>query len=167
MPTRSLRTLLATLVLAAAVAACGDDDDDDDIVFPQFRATLSGANEVPPRTTNASGSFTLTDRGTAGMNFDLTVNNATNITAAHIHLGPAGVNGGVIVPLFGGDTIASQNGRLASGTITQASIVGLSGAAPITMDSLRALMRSGNAYVNVHSTTFPGGEIRGQITRTN
>ena len=163
MSIRPLRSVLAMLVAVALVGACDDDDDDD---FDQFEATLNGANEVPARITNATGSFELTDRGTA-MDFDLTVNNAVNVMAAHIHTGAPGQNGGILVSLFAGDTIATQNGRLSAGTFTAANILGLSGATPITMDSLRALIRNGNAYVNVHTIAFPGGEIRGQIVADN
>jgi hypothetical protein len=162
MSIRPLRSVLAMIVVVALTGACDDDDDD----FDEYEATLNGASEVPARVTNATGSFELTDRGSA-MDFDLTVNNGVNVMSAHIHTGAVGVNGGILVALFSGDTIASQNGRLAAGTFTAANIQGLSGAAPISMDSLRALLRNGNAYVNVHTTTFPSGEIRGQIRADN
>ena len=85
---------------------------------------------------------------------------------AHIHLAPAGVNGAVVVWLYpsGPPPLlieGTTNGILAEGVITETNLVG-----PLEGGSLSALvdsLSSGNAYVNVHTATFGGGEIRGQI----
>lgn len=152
--------ILCLVAIVACLACDGDEGPEDE----RFTATLNGSSESPPRTTNATGNASFTNEGSSGMDFELNVQNMTNVTAAHIHLGAAGTNGGIIVPLFGTQTpLASVNGRLSAGTITQSTIVGIGTNPPISTDSLLALMRSGNAYVNVHSTTFPAGEIRGQI----
>lgn len=124
-------------------------------------ATLSGANEVPPRQTTGSGSFSATVGSTA-LTFKLEVSNLTNVTAAHIHSGPAGTNGNVVVDLFTGPTVAStgRDFTLARGTIAQAQIK----ATTLTFAQLLDGLRTGQFYVNVHTTTFPGGEVRGQTS---
>lgn len=113
------------------------------------------------------------------MSYKLIVANIENVVAAHIHRGPIGVNGGVTVWLYpttrpgGGPAGGGRiNGVIAKGTITAANLVGpLAGA---SLADLVADMRTGNAYVNVHTNDginppntgpgdFPGGEIRGQI----
>lgn len=160
---------LAALPLALGVAGC-DLDSSNSPAPEQFAAVLSGANEVPPVTTTASGSAVFTAVGDTAINYTVTVSGLTGVTMAHIHAAGAGVNGGVVAWLLPPNGTAPQaasgtvNGVLASGRITAAWIRGVSGAAPISLDSLKTLMRNGNAYVNIHTSTNGGGELRGQIT---
>lgn len=127
-----------------------------------FRAILSGAEEVPPVATAATGeaTFTLSPDGMS-LAFVLSVSNITDVTASHIHLAPAGASGPVVVPLFAGPKPGTFSGVLAQGTITSANLVGLLLGKPLS--ALVAEINAGNAYVNVHTTTHPAGEIRGQI----
>lgn len=163
---RALRLAAVALVLAAV--AC-DDDAPTSPAPEQFVATLSGANEVPPVTSTASGVATFTAVGDTALSYSITVTGLTGVTMAHIHAAGAGVNGGVVAWLLPPNGTAAQaasgtvNGVLASGRITAAWIRGLSGAAPITLDSLKSRMRSGTVYVNIHTSTNGGGELRGQI----
>ena len=142
-------------------------------------AVLSGAQEVPAVETQGWGTavFMLAPGGEA-IHYQLVVANIWNVIASHIHLAPAGVNGAVVVFLYG--PAAPAGGRLdgviAQGTFTAANFVG-----PLAGQPLSALidaMQSGNAYVNVHTNDgvaptntgpgdFPGGEIRGQIQAAN
>ena len=158
------------LVAAFAVSAC--DDDDTSAPAPErFTAQLAGSNEVPPVSTAASGTATFTALGDTAIAYEVTVTGLTGTTMGHIHAGAAGVNGGVLVWLLPPDGTAPQapgptvNGVLASGRIRASSIRGIGGAAPISLDSLKALLRSGNAYVNLHTQQFGGGELRGQVVR--
>ena len=82
-------------------------------------------------------------------------------TAAHIH-GPAaeGVNAGVIVPLFNAQAEGAWTGSKTA-TFDVADLA--AGQSITTMAALIALMRSGEVYVNVHTTANPAGAIRGQI----
>jgi hypothetical protein len=138
-------------------------------------APLSGREEVPPRDTRARGNatFHLSDDGSA-IDYKLIVANIENVVASHIHLGPAGVNGPVVVFLFGPASPGGGllNGVIAQGTITAANFVGPLAGMP--MSALVEAMQAGNTYVNVHTDDgvappntgpgdFPGGEVRGQI----
>lgn len=107
--------------------------------------------------------FTLSPDGTMII-YRITVNNITDVFASHIHLAPAGVNGGVVVPLFTGAKPGVFSGVLAEGAITAANLGGPLLGMPLR--SLLAEMEAGNTYVNVHTTAHPGGEIRGQIMIT-
>ena len=132
-----------------------------------FRTHLTGAEEVPAVETQAQGQaiFKLSADGTE-LRYKLIVANIENVLMAHIHLGEAGENGPVVVWLYpDGPPPQLIEGRfqgvLAEGVITDADLVGpLAGA---TMEDLLAEIEAGNAYVNVHTAQFPGGEVRGQI----
>ena len=141
-----------------------------------FVARLNGAEEVPPRATDASGvaTFQLNEAGTA-LSYSVNVSNIENVFAAHIHCGAKRENGPVGVTLFmgpvGGGAIS---GTLAKGTIT-APDPG-NGCGWTDLAAVVAAMNTGNTYVNVHTNdgvdptnTGPGdfasGEIRGQIAR--
>lgn len=140
-----------------------------------YRAHLSGDNEVPPRETRAQGqAIVQLSRDKTQLDYRLIASNIENVVASHIHIGPAGVNGPVVAFLFG--AVAPGAGRtdgvLATGTITGADLVG-----PLAGQPLSALIdaiEAGNTYVNVHTNDgvpptntgpgdFPGGEIRGQL----
>jgi len=147
-----------------------------------FVAHLSGDGEVPPRDTLAQGQaiFHLSRDGTE-VDYQLIVANIENVVVAHIHCGAEGVNGPTVVFLFG--PVAPGGGRvdgvLAEGTFTDEDIIERpdSAACPggvADFDDVLAKMRTGNAYVNVHTNDgvdpentgpgdFPGGEVRGQV----
>lgn len=126
-----------------------------------INVTLTGANEVPPVTTSATGNFRATP-GSSSLAFTLTAN-GTALTAAHIHQGAAGTNGPVVAFLFGPNAagVSSINN---SGTITAANLVGPM--AGKTWAEFMTELNAGRLYVNVHSVQNPGGEIRGQIPAT-
>jgi hypothetical protein len=136
-----------------------------------FQAELRGLDEVPPIFTQARGTFqaTVAPDGES-IQYELTYSNlSSTATAAHIHFGPKGVNGGIMVFLCGGDDAPScpaQSGNV-TGTITAQDVVDLpeQGIVAGDLNAVLKTMRAGSAYVNVHSTNFPGGEIRGQISR--
>jgi hypothetical protein len=131
---RPLALALGVLFLAAGVALAAD-----------VKVTLSGSQEVPPVTTAASGSGTIT------VNPDKTVSGSVMTqgitgTAAHIHQGDMGKNGGVAIPL-------AKDG---DGKWTVPAGAKMS-------DAQYAAFQSGGLYVNVHSAAHPDGEIRGQL----
>jgi hypothetical protein len=140
-----------------------------------FVTALSGRDEVPARDTRARGVaiFHLSADGSE-LAYKLIVANIENVFASHIHLAPEGVNGPIVVPLYG--PAAPGGGRIegpiAQGVITADDLTG-----PLAGQNLSALIEAieaGNAYVNVHTNDgvdpantgpgdFPGGEIRGQL----
>jgi len=140
-----------------------------------FVAHPVGENEVPPRDTPAQGqaSFHLSADGTR-MTYRLTVANISNVVASHIHIAAAGVNGPIVVFLFGNAPAGGGpvNGVLAEGSFTAADFINI--LAGHSMSDLIAALQSGGAYVNVHTNDgvgatntgpgdFPGGEIRDQV----
>jgi hypothetical protein len=131
-----------------------------------FIATQSGGEEVPPVATRGRGTavFSLSEDGTE-LSYKLITTNVAGITQSHIHIGEVGVNGPVVVFLFGlvADGVTST-GILAEGTIVEADLIERPAIGfGATMAELVAAMRSGGSYVNVHTLAFPGGEVRGQV----
>lgn len=151
---------LMLAVLPAVASAVGQDDR-------RFVAHLSGDEEVPAAETGARGQaiFKVAEDGSA-IDFRLIVANIENVSMAHIHLAPAGANGPVVAWLYPEgpppELIEGRSqGNLAVGTITEDDLVGpLAGA---SLDDLVEQLSTGGAYANVHTSQFPGGEIRGQI----
>ncbi|MGH2606185.1 MAG: CHRD domain-containing protein [Anaerolineales bacterium] len=139
-----------------------------------FVAPLSGREEVPVRDTNARGNtiFQLNREGTE-LSYKLIVANIENVFAAHIHCGAAGVAGPVGVTLFTGPVGGGRtDGILAQGVIVAPDPGNACGWADLA--AVVAALRTGQAYVNVHTNDglapvdtgpgdFPAGEIRGQI----
>jgi len=168
------RTSVLTLVLAAllpSIQACGDDDGNPSEAATNFTATLSGAEEVPANSSTATGTATFSITGSE-ITYTVNVNGLQNPVLSHIHVAAPGENGPVRLNLCGTGAplpaCTPGNGVLATGT--NGVIVGTQ----FTFDQLVEAMRSGNAYVNVHTddgvgqpNTGPGdligGEIRGQI----
>lgn len=144
---------------AAGVFVTGVCNDSTDTKKPEtFSARLNGANERPnPVSTTATGTAQFTVNGSA-ITYTITYAGLSgNPSGAHIHA-PSDVNGtaSILVPF--GSLPASTSGTF-TGTI------GVINNPAITTDSLLVLMRNGKAYTNIHSATYPGGEIRGQITK--
>jgi aldose sugar dehydrogenase len=130
-------------------------------------AKLSGANEVPPVDSRATGQAIFRPgKDGHSLAFRLIVANIKDVTQAHIHLGGPGVNGSVVAWLYPEGPPAQLipgrfGGVLAEGTITAADLVGPLAGQPLS--ALLEAMRAGEAYVNVHTSPHPAGEIRGQI----
>jgi hypothetical protein len=116
-----------------------------------FQAKLSGKNEVPPVTTSATGlaQFHLGSDGKT-LSYTLTAHNIKTVTMAHIHQGKADETGQPVAPLSVG-----------KGTITSSDLKGPLAGKQIF--DLVNIIKSGQAYVNVHTEQNKNGEIRGQI----
>ena len=164
---RSMRSRIA-LVLAAAASvaaftACGSDSTVTVVpATATYTSTMNGANErATPNASPATGTATYKLTGDI-LTFTVTVNGLSGpATASHIHVGSAAAFGGVIVPFVTG-SVAS--GNLTSGTIDLSKTIS-NGTSTITGDSLKVLLNNGNAYTNIHTAQFGGGEIRGQIIK--
>jgi hypothetical protein len=132
-----------------------------------YRATLSGKEQSPPIDTPARGiaTFVLSKDGES-LSYRLNVADIDNVSMVHIHIGPAGQEGPVAVWLYPSQPPAMVKkgvftGVLARGTITAARLL-----RPLKGKAIADLVddiKAGDAYVNVHTTAHPAGEIRGQI----
>ncbi len=134
------------------------------------KAKLIGYNEVPSISTVAKGEFRAKiNKDNNTIEYTLTYERIEGVAAqaAHIHLGQRHTNGGVAAFLCGGGDKppCPPTGGTVQGTIDAADVIGpaAQGIAPGQLDELVRAMRAGATYTNVHSTTYPGGEIRGQI----
>jgi hypothetical protein len=164
-----MRKLGAALLVAVLVVALGASAAVGAAFDTDFASDMSGGQEVPPVATEATGAaqFDVIDlgEGRREIKFRLGVFDIDNVTASHIHLGCPGENGPVVAFLFEGGPTGEVNGRLNQGTIRRHNLVG-----PLQGRSIGRLvqeMESGCTYVNVHTTEWPGGEIRGQIFGTS
>jgi len=118
----------------------------------KFVAHLSGNNEVSPVTTMASGKVTATLEDTTLTITGSFQNLSSSFVASHIHIGIAGKNGGVEIPLT-----VTQNSGSNSGTFEAAK-----NTYELTSDQKIALMNR-RMYINVHSQMHKAGELRGQL----
>jgi len=152
-----------TLLALAVIPAVGQEWE--------LRARLTGFEEVPAIVTTGTGEFSAKIDAT-GTTITYTLRyshlEGTTTTAAHIHVGQRAVAGGVSAFLCGGGgkPACPPTSGTVTGIITAADVrdLPLQGVALGELGDLLRAIRSGNAYVNVHSLpTWPGGEIRGQI----
>ena len=133
--TRPSMTLLAAAIVAFG-AATGSALAGD--------VKLSGANEVPPVTTKATGEGSIMVADDGAVTGSVKTEGLQG-TAAHLHVGAAGKNGPVAVPFTkDGDTFKAPAG------------------AKLNADQMKAY-KAGELYFNVHSAAHPDGEIRGQL----
>ena len=138
---------------------------------------MIGYEENPDISSVATGHFTarLSDDGNS-LHYKLTYSGLEGaVTQAHVHFGKRAVNGGVSYFLCGtaaapgpaGTPACPTPGGTVEGDIDAADVIGPSpqGIEPGAFKEILAAMRAGSAYANVHSTKWPGGEIRAQITK--
>jgi hypothetical protein len=163
---------LICLVLASAVVFAQGG-------FKRINELLTGYQEVPAISTAGDGEFhARISNDEREIQYELTYSNLQGtVTQAHIHLGQKSVNGGIAVFLctnLGNGPAGTQlcpltSPATVSGTIRAADVIGPSGQglAPGEFGELIAAIRAGATYVNVHSTTWPGGEVRSQIDGNN
>ncbi len=134
-----------------------------------YKAILTGSAVVPPVTTEATGSalFDYSKDGKS-LHFSLGVQNLSNATAAHIHLGAVGKEGPPVVTLYPFPPSSQVkegkfSGLLAEGVITAANLEGPLKGKPLS--DLGEEILTGNAYIMIHTNQHPNGELRGQILR--
>jgi hypothetical protein len=158
--------------LNAAFSASGDN----------FSANLDGAQEVPPVTAEGTGIASLQMQDNT-ITYQVNVVNTDKITGIHIHKGTSGENGDVLVSLYTRDTDRDDISSLpkniepkidVASTVQRSSQFSSRGnfhdydlqgsLEGKTLEDLVSLMQSGQTYVNVHTTSYPDGEIRGQIS---
>ncbi|MFE3868332.1 CHRD domain-containing protein [Flavobacterium sp. LS2P90] len=144
---KKLISLFTALFLLVSLSSCNDDEATPGPNITTFSADmLMGSNEVPANNSTAKGTATLKFNNTTKV-FTITVtHNLSSISAGHIHKGAAGTNGSVVFPFT-----------------SLASPISYTSAA-LTPEQEADLMAN-LYYVNLHSSTFTAGEIRGQLIK--
>ncbi len=171
----ALRLPLASCVTIAFGLLAAPTLADDSRSRGRIEARLKGFAEVPAVSSAASGRFRARlDSASQMLTYELSYGGLEgDVRQAHIHFGQHGANGGIMVWLcqtsFNVSPVASTPPCLQSGTfngvISAADVIGPSGQgiAATEFAEMAKAITSGVAYVNVHSSKFPGGEIRGQL----
>lgn len=134
---RMVLNLVAIWLASQAMGASGQE----------LKIVLSGSQEIPPVTTTASGTASITVNADKSVIGSATIAGMA-VTVAHIHEGAAGTNGPIILPLVkSADNVWSvpPGARLS--------------------DAQHESYKAGNLYFNIHSEAHRSGEIRGQIKR--
>jgi len=146
--------MMAALLIGAAAASA-------QVVVAS--ATLGGGDETPILLSGAAGTAEVAIDTTA-KEFAVTLrifNIPTTTTAGHIHVGSKGIAGPVVIDF---PAIAGRLGdfvttfRVGEAAFRANAAIGIN-----TIDDVIQAVANGNAYVNIHTTTFPAGEIRGQL----
>lgn len=153
---KTIKLLTAGLVLTTLLSCNGGNKSNKEIANSGndttnngttiFKATLKGSSEVPPNQSTASGNCTLTYNNAAKDFTAVTSYSGITPSMGHIHIGIVGQNGPVVFPFTNLASPITFN----SGTLTSEQISDLF---------------NGSLYVNLHTTAYPGGEIRGQLIK--
>jgi len=177
-----MKKITITAILAATVLVAGLMTVADLSVFAapekkDFKALLDGFQEVPSVSTAGSGTFKAklkNDEIKYELEYSGLEGSVAPAAGAHIHLGQSGANGGIMVFLCETPGVvedptdnapACPEEGTVEGTFSSENIIGPSGQGIEAgeFDEFLTALRAGNAYINLHSSAFPGGEIRGQI----
>ena len=164
--------LMCCMLLGSSYAGSDKGKDKHRHSSLDFFAVLTGAQEV----TNPPGGVDSNKAGTAFVTFDagftkarvhVRVNDASNVIAAHFHCGSPGQNGPVKFGLISPGQLM-LDGNMINGTLTNTDASGADcmpvvGRPINNIASLALAMRDGLIYINIHTTNFTGGEIRGQM----
>jgi len=151
-----MRKLLAVLLAICAVVAVPAL-----AASSKYKATLNGKSEAPQKTNSpatGSATFTIAANGKS-ISYTLKASKLTGpAQAAHIHFGKVGKAGPVIIAICAKPCSLPKSGKLTSKQFAKAPGVANFAAA------VKAI-KSGKAYVNIHTKKHPAGEIRGQIKK--
>ena len=155
------------ILLTTATLALADDDSG----HGQFKADLTGYNEVPAVVTTASGQVTVAvSSDQTELNVTLNFSKLLGVAqSASLYLGSSATTGGVVATLCGGTTPACPTAADGMVTVTLSAsdvlAVAAQGLAAGDPASVIQALANGALYVNVVTTKFPNGEIRGQLGR--
>ena len=160
----SIQLILLTAVLVTTIFSMGITTIVLNPGYSQeqkFIASLTGGQEVPPSGSAAKGRAWFIPNNDS-MLYKIDVEGLDTVMEAHMHMGISGQNGDPIVMLFHSGPTGPLNGTLIQGSFSAAELYGpMSGK---TIPYLLDKMNKGEAYVNVHTGSFPNGELRGQIS---
>jgi hypothetical protein len=157
--TKLLGTCAGVLALTVALAP--------DVSAQTLTANLNGGEETPILNTGAVATAEVSlDVANQEIAVTLRVFNVpTPTTAGHIHIGPAGIAGPVVInfpeALVGRTGDFAMTFRAGPAQFVARPAIGIN-----TMQDAFEAILNGNSYVNIHTQQFPGGEIRGQLRQT-
>lgn len=141
------KLIVIVILFTTLFTTCDKNDDNnggEDITI--FKAMLYGSSEVPPNASAATGSTTLTFYESTKKFIAVTLYSGLTPSAGHIHNAAVGVSGPPVFPfVMGPSPITFESGVL-------------------TQEQVNELL-NGRMYVNLHTTTYPNGEIRGQLIK--
>ncbi len=168
--TPSLLATTLAVALTAAFAAASPAAAHESI----YVAPLAGATENPPNASPGTGQARVTiDFDTLMMRVEVSFANLVgNTTASHIHCCTASGNVGVAtqLPTFDGFPLGVTYGSYdhsfdmaVAGSYNPAFITGHGGTVSSAFNALVAGLDAGQAYLNVHTSLYPGGELRGNL----
>jgi hypothetical protein len=169
---------LLVVLAVGSYAVAGDEKDN--VTADSMTGYLEGAPGGPVSSV-ATGNFTATiDDAAREIHFTLSYSGLEgDVRQAHIHFGQRSVNGGISLwlcettanprPVGSPDVPDCPQSGTVEFTLGAAHVVGPAGQGIATgeFEEIAAAIRAGRAYANVHSTKFPGGEIRAQINDDN
>jgi hypothetical protein len=148
---RLIVLLVMAVSAAGALAAVASADDGG----RPFHTVLTGAAEAPgPGEPDGTGTASIQlNQGQGTVCFDLSWQNVDGtVFAGHVHVAPPGSPGPIVVPLFSGSFAGTDS---VSGCVEN-----------VDPELIKAIRQDPAAYyVNIHSTTFPGGALRGQLSK--
>jgi hypothetical protein len=161
-----LVTMFAAVV---TVASCGDDEPSAPVIpTERYTATLNAAQErqATTVTSNGTGTALLVLYGAGAgdsISFDVKIGQIDSVTLSHIHAGDPSVSGSIIYgwPNQPAPTNFGALTQFHLGMIRRSSTF----SGQYTFDSLVTRLRTGAAYVNVHTRRYGAGEIRGNLIR--
>lgn len=173
-----LGSLLAMTFLLNVASGSGQNTSNSPATF---EATLNSFKTSPSLSTGGKGTAEVRiDSEMNSISYELSYSGLSSpVTQAHIHFAQKGVNGNIIVYLCDNTGLAPRgtpacpNSGAVTGTLTAADVnppknplpVTSQGIAPGDFAGLIAAIEHNAGYINVHTTTYPSGEIRGQLNR--
>lgn len=167
------KNVVLMLMLSCVTGVANADRGKSKDLDLEFLAVLTGdqENTTPPggvSTERTATGFADFDAGFTNVRVHVRVSDPTNIVAAHFHCGKPGENGPIVFGLISPGPLALE-GNTIKGTLTNANANPAANCVPLigrpvnNIAALALAMREGLVYLNIHTSSFPAGEIRGQM----
>ena len=153
------RSWIIAAASVAVFAGCGGGSSTGGLdAEATYAIPLTTTQVVPtPKPSSAAGAaefIVFADR----IEYQIAAQAIAGVTSVHIHTGAPGVIGASVVTLFSTTSPITPLNVFATGRMLATNLP-----AGVTLESMKTLLASGNAYVDVHTTANTGGELRGQI----
>jgi len=158
----SFANALVISITALGITACSSDPQE------KYVAELRSSNEVPANSSAAAGRVVLlVSRDASYAEYSVEQAGLSGgIRGGHFHRAAAGANGPIVLSFFFDATTGAAINTPTPGT-TDLELSGSIGRTinKTQLDTILADLRAGNLYANIHTPSFPGGEIRGQLVK--